>query len=1068
MSKLLFLPDRNGREKESEGAGLVRLSADTSEMAALAKRMVIRQETDEITPDAAYQGAMALALLLDSWQGTDVRLAVRTIDAQKSRFAAWVMAARPMEQRNQPIRLLMLVKDQREALLGLVDAENGLTLAAQMGDIWDMLPERATWVNREDKCFGSPLPLLNEVDCDLLLRRLHRMNLPGDRAKSFRAALNQRLTQEREMLSHSEEETLARLAIRAQAALGMMKVPGFAVLEENSLMDTENPLMQCFTAETVGVSEALKRQQVLLWHGKAFGRSSKVLGWTDTNWPDEAETLNGVEQEIALMADGSVWWNKKLADALNAYLRERSDKALLPAAREYLTLVKGQAEQNARQVQGTVTLQFPWRADSGAVQSLLQEALGDGWQEAAKQPFSQRLTCLTGVQLGDQALRTCCILENATMLPPLSMEMAKTIAENPTALALDAFRYQVEEDGSVTASYLLRARGEVRFVRTYAPDEQLYLENPPMVAVYPCAPMAFWHQYQVLVKGGDAKVYALSDGQWQGVENRENWTALLTAQYPSCLTLEKDGESLGALPNILDKEPDAGGNQPAIASIDLGTAVTAVTLTIGGREIPATHRPLLRMLLTLSDTPMDDMMTSLTMAANLIPTAVVLTGAGDVPGRDGYVYRPADMAALAAKEENRLLTGFKWRSDAAGVRARTLLIQQLMLDTALSAVLQGAGSLSWRIAMEDDMGDGGRRAVLDAAESGAAAATIASGLAPVPGTERVSWTPETAALGAYLRGEGGIHGGCAALDIGAGSIRAAIYLQNRTTPERSANIPYGTQLTLYETYANHPERIEYDFGGCSMGSLSLAKDALTAAFSVASDTQAHVGKTCMMLNQLLTENAAPLAMHLNARANAGQVTFLQSVAAEYLAGALFAAGLLTADVQADSMQNHYLPASLPVALTGGGALLVNLLPSGMVGNLNQFVSVATGRTYAAGNIQVQLMREGKWALSRGLSALKTLEIPPETPDLTRHQSFSEQMLHLMQTLCTVCPAHMWLLHPGLFDSMGRMTPAGIDTVRRVSARTFGEDDDMPASVMQFLSELRRSPIVADQLTPPGN
>ena len=110
---------------------------------------------------------------------------------------------------------------------------------------------------------------------------------------------------------------------------------------------------------------------------------------------------------------------------------------------------------------------------SGAVQSLLQEALGDGWQEAAKQPFSQRLTCLTGVQLGDQALRTCCILENATMLPPLSMEMAKTIAENPTALALDAFRYQVEEDGSVTASYLLRARGEVRFVRTYAPDEQL-------------------------------------------------------------------------------------------------------------------------------------------------------------------------------------------------------------------------------------------------------------------------------------------------------------------------------------------------------------------------------------------------------------------------------------------------------------------------------------------------------------------------------------------------------------------------------------------------------------------
>lgn len=62
---------------------------------------------------------MALALLLDSWQGTDVRLAVRTIDAQKSRFASWVMAARPMEQRNQPIRLLMLVKISRKRCWGL-------------------------------------------------------------------------------------------------------------------------------------------------------------------------------------------------------------------------------------------------------------------------------------------------------------------------------------------------------------------------------------------------------------------------------------------------------------------------------------------------------------------------------------------------------------------------------------------------------------------------------------------------------------------------------------------------------------------------------------------------------------------------------------------------------------------------------------------------------------------------------------------------------------------------------------------------------------------------------------
>ena len=50
MSKLLFLPDRNGREKESDGAGLVRLSADTlnkEEPGAVVSRFVGDVDTVE-------------------------------------------------------------------------------------------------------------------------------------------------------------------------------------------------------------------------------------------------------------------------------------------------------------------------------------------------------------------------------------------------------------------------------------------------------------------------------------------------------------------------------------------------------------------------------------------------------------------------------------------------------------------------------------------------------------------------------------------------------------------------------------------------------------------------------------------------------------------------------------------------------------------------------------------------------------------------------------------------------------------------------------------------------------
>lgn len=85
------------------------------------------------------------------------------------------------------------------------------------------------------------------------------------------------------MLSHSEEETLARLAIRAQGALGMMKVPGFAVLEENSLTDTENPLMQCFTAETVGVSERLNVSRCFCGTARRSGAAARCwAGRTQT------------------------------------------------------------------------------------------------------------------------------------------------------------------------------------------------------------------------------------------------------------------------------------------------------------------------------------------------------------------------------------------------------------------------------------------------------------------------------------------------------------------------------------------------------------------------------------------------------------------------------------------------------------------------------------------------------------------------------------------------------------------------------------------------------------------
>ena len=1064
MSRLVFLPDC-GTEISTENEGLVRQSADTTHLSDLAQQLLFRQEPSASAVDAAYRGAMACALLLDSWQDVSVRVTIMTVDASATCFSQWVTAARPPEERKTPLRLVLLEKEGHRELLGMVDAQDGLTLAPQPGDVFSLLPERVTWVDREKRRFLNPLPMLSEADSDLLLRRLHQMNLTGMKFSSLKAALTQRLTDQREKMTRNDPQSLERLSVRAAAALSMMTFPGFSIRAERSALNTGNALLKCFTDKTIGANEGLARQEILLLHGKPFARTSRVMGWTDTNLPDESDTLDRVAQELALMEEKSAAWNRSLADSVQEYLLSRADNALLPTVREVLTALKEQAEQNSLHTETLVTLTYPWQEDSAAVQMLLHQALG-AVSSSLHHPFSAHLTCMTTCQLGDQTLRACSLLEDAVMLPPLSAELSQAVAETPSLLMPNSFSYHLEEDDSITASFVLRGESEVRLERLYSQDETVFLEHPPRIAVYPCVPIDDWRLYHVLVKGGDADVSALSHGEWQRVSSGEGWHVLSVPAYPSCLTLSKDGETLGAIPNLLEKEEPPRKSAQAVASLDIGASSTAVTLLLDGQRVSSYHRPLLRMLLLNPDEPTDDIMMSLTRTSDDLPTAVILTGRGDAPLTDGFVYQPESILQLSEAAEHQLVTGFKWRSDSTGTRARCLLLRQLMTDTALTALLHGAASLSWHVAMEDDMGEEGRSAMLEAVQAGVEVASEASGLQPKG--KPVLSVPESIALGTYLRGEGGIRGGCAALDVGAGSVRAAVYLQSRIRPDRLTNIPFGTHGMLYDLYARHPERLAYDFGGCASPDLLASARHLHTAFAASSDTQAHLGKLCLILDRFLHDHAEILSIHLNACANAGQATYLQSGAAEYIGGALFAIGLMTADVQADSMRNHFLPAQLPVVLSGGGAKLLNLLPGGLVQSLPQLVSVAMGRTYAASSISIQPLPAGKHCISLGMSAVHDVQDSPDTPELSLKQSFSEQMLTLMQTLCMLCPAHMWLLHPGLFDGVGRMTRAGLDTIRRVAAQQYGEDEELPSLVMKFLSVLRQTEVAEDQPVQPGN
>ena len=83
------------------------------------------------------------------------------------------------------------------------------------------------------------------------------------------------------------------------------------------------------------------------------------------------------------------------------------------------------------------------------------------------------------------------------------------------------------------------------------------------------------------------------------------------------------------------------------------------------------------------------------------------------------------------------------------------------------------------------------------------------------------------------------------------------------------------------------------------------------------------------------------------------------------------------------------------------------------------------------------------------------------------QSFSELMRMLVTLLFQCYPMHMWMLHPGLFDEWGNLTPAGGDTIRRVASACYGDGEDIPASVMAFVRKLRKTPVLEESLVSPG-
>lgn len=1072
MKELVFLPDRDGRDEVGEAAGFVRLGTSAAALGELAGRLASPSVAalDEAQDTAAWRSALTLALLTDVWAGCGSTVTAMTIREDTSSFASWVLAARPESEQGQPVDLLLIEREGCRRLLGVADQEKGLKLPAQRVPVTDAAPARAAWIDRESGAVADPTPFLNERDRRILLRRMSALALATPEAESFREALENADAEEIEAVRMQDPAALERLAVRMEAVCGLADFEAFS-METAPYAAGANALLRCLNRHEDALTADEGEMRTYLWHGVPFARTSRVLGLTGVQNADAESVLDDITAEVTTMSGSSVRWNYNTGAAMQRWLDgQQLNAALLPQAKARIEASCALLKENGQQVQSAITLTWPWDAGTGAVRALLAESLEDDWLRAAANPFSDRLTKLTGHVLGDTTLAVCCACADGVLLPPLSEAMAACAAKAGMegGLALDAMRFQPREDGGITASFLLRGKGEVRMVRDYSPDEILVLgeDESPTVAVWPCMPMEGWKAYHVFVRGG-VEIASTVDGVRRSApapemaqESAENWRCLHTDAYPGCLSICRDGLCLGALPNMLPVfRAETRGN--VVIGVDLGSSQTATAFAWDGVPTLMEGQALTRLLVSPQEMTEDGFLGSLT-PASVIPSAVMLTGPGEELFTDGYACRPADVQGLAALDNRGLHARMKWRSDADSVRARRILMHQVMLGAALTAVSAGATGVSWRLTIADDMGDEGREAMLEAMKALACQLEKDTGLPLAAGVPAVDWAEESAALAACLRGEGSGRGSFISADMGSGSIKLHLWLLNQGRPAAGAVMFEGVQDVLLRFYSSQPVRLLEDLADC--GDEALLKDVLAFVDQLNPDLLSlrQVDKLSLMLDMLLDKHRTAIGVHLNNRAAANRPTFLQSILLETQAAALFCAGLMLAQAGDNPMLGHLLPQDISLCLTGRGAWLLETLPTAGRNALQHLAHLPLRLDHPVRFVTIRPAAKPVQSVALGLTVTRETGRISDAPVIRTRESFSALMQRMMTQLCAAFPMHMWLLHEGLFDyQSGALSPAGQDSIRRAAASCYDEDEELAGTVMTFVRVLRENPIAPD-------
>ena len=948
---------------------------------------------------ASARGLLAMLLLIQYRRGSadSVRLTRRTLrPADGPDITSWLDTVS-----SSSAEIISMRKGADEFPIALILPGSRMFAVPLSVRQASMIPGFVLWFSPLTRAFSDPCAYLNESDRILLTEQLTRVRSLLDPVRS--SSLNEFLGSFHRALMNTgrrQNGSDASFRTRLTAVCGLAGLPAYRDLVRHVVIyekDIEDDMVCSCLSGTDRVSGPLSKVDNEInysWRGIPFARESSTRLLETLGFPDEDQALIPLKEDCDLLFAASDTYRDELQKNIPLLLKKYPS-----CTEEYKNKAIAEMNLAASPIEEHVTgLDAPVDPDSAALGSILSEGLAPLDPAPFMDPFSKKLAVVPrqGRQiLGDSLLSEQCILKSGdsdtsdreipddAVIPPFSAGFASMLCETSegrTLMGPDLLSFSREGD-SIRVSILLHASFDLRLTHVYGPDDIIYLysDDIPTVAVWPAIPFGKndWKAYFSFGHmPGAFTVSALLDGKLLPMPHDGERYAQKTEVCPTCFILEKDGISVGALPNILPGPavPDAGG---MTACIDYGSSGISVVLCTEAGPEPlsgsVTVRTLLKHPVHSPRILRDEFMPAVPVTP-ILPSATRIfrnvPNQAPVPFNDGSILMPSSLEDLTSLDPATLFSSLKWTTEKS--RSSELCLHQVMLMTALQARLNGASTLSWRLAIPDEMAFDGKQMLAQHFSFLVETVSAESCLLPPSDTPMVSFASESTANGAYFRAcvPEQTGAGFMVLDIGSCSSDLSLFLRGHNDPVRACRLPLGIQYMMIPALLSEPRMLSNDFYMIQDESFQRDLSVITDLFTAAQKDKTVLRKARLALDTFVADRLGLIRQYLMTVPGGCSSTGSGAMLLVHHAWLMTLSGLLLFQLSSDSTRNDSIPSRMNLFLSGRGSGLMESMSAQTQARLSHFLSLCRNNRVQA--VQVRWSTEKKLEIPVGLALQEDL------------------------------------------------------------------------------------------------